>query len=69
MLVGALLSLWRLTKVHAGKKARLHQRSETDGLQRLTPGLSAYHTVSFRISNMSKGVSGLYIHCVNTILF
>lgn len=69
MLAGALLSIWRLTKVHAGEEARLYQCSETDGLQLITPLQSTYHKVSFRINKISKGVSGLNIHRVNTTSF
>lgn len=69
MLASALLSLRRLTKVHAGEEAWLYQRSETDELHLITPLQSTYHMVSFRVNNISKGVSGLNIHCVYTISF
>lgn len=69
MLAGALLSLWRLTKVHAGEEARLYQHSETDGLQLITPLQSPDHMVSFRINRISKGVSGLNIPPVNPLSF
>lgn len=67
MLENGLLSLWRLTKVHAGEEARLYQGSETDGLQLITPPQSTYCMVSSRINNISKGVSVGNIHRVNAI--
>lgn len=60
MLAGALLSLWRLTKVHAGKEGWLYQSSETNGLKLITPLQATYDMVSFRINNISESFSSKY---------